>query len=240
MELKLFLRVPYPVAKKRREERGGYVTRLAPSTPGPPSKSAGGNEDHDDDEDAKGGGDAHDEHQYDERGSDTGKHGQDIGDDSAGRNEERSGEGNSDNEGWWIDPPFYFQEVVWRHYIEDHAFLFEKGDVEGKFEEGVLKREGIEVFQLDPVVTSSTSEWEGVARRDPSQHPCNDEGEVEREGEDEEGGEGDGLVRNSSEEAFEGRNEEREQENMLRTLNWAVTLVLETLRRKMEDGSSHS
>ena len=34
-------------------------------------------------------------------------------------------------EGFWEDPPGYFEEVVWRSYQEGHAGFFRDGDVEG-------------------------------------------------------------------------------------------------------------
>lgn len=35
-------------------------------------------------------------------------------------------------EGFWEDPPGYVEKVVWPNYVEDHAYLFNNGDVEGE------------------------------------------------------------------------------------------------------------
>ncbi|SCU87734.1 LAFA_0E08504g1_1 [Lachancea sp. 'fantastica'] len=35
-------------------------------------------------------------------------------------------------ETFWVDPPFYFDEFVYKSYRDSHAHLFENGDVEGK------------------------------------------------------------------------------------------------------------
>ncbi|KAG5983694.1 hypothetical protein E4U55_007443 [Claviceps digitariae] len=50
-------------------------------------------------------------------------------------------------EGFWTDPPGYVDKVVWPNYVEGHAWMFEKGDVEGSYDEEVLRREGIEVLR---------------------------------------------------------------------------------------------
>lgn len=46
-------------------------------------------------------------------------------------------------EGFWKDPPGYVDKIVWPNYAEAHKWLFEGGNVEGRLDEGVLKREGI-------------------------------------------------------------------------------------------------
>ncbi len=48
-------------------------------------------------------------------------------------------------EGWWVDPPGYVDKVVWPNYVRDNAWLYEDGDVEGKYREEVLEKAGIEV-----------------------------------------------------------------------------------------------
>lgn len=48
-------------------------------------------------------------------------------------------------EGFWEDPPGYVDKIVWPNYVEEHAYMFEDGDVEGKFRHDVLQREGIRV-----------------------------------------------------------------------------------------------
>ncbi|KAL2759555.1 hypothetical protein ACRALDRAFT_206328 [Sodiomyces alcalophilus JCM 7366] len=64
-------------------------------------------------------------------------------------------------EGFWKDPPGYVDAIVWPNYIETHAWLFEEGDVEGRFNEAVLSEKGIHA-QTDkgPDVDMETSlEW---------------------------------------------------------------------------------
>lgn len=48
-------------------------------------------------------------------------------------------------EGFWEDPPGYVDKVVWPNYVEEHAWMFEGGDVEGEYRWDVLDREGIKV-----------------------------------------------------------------------------------------------
>lgn len=38
------------------------------------------------------------------------------------------------------DPPGYVDHVVWPNYVQDHAFLFKDGDVEGQLDEDVLNK----------------------------------------------------------------------------------------------------
>lgn len=67
------------------------------------------------------------------------------------RREARSGYATI--EGWWTDPPGYVDKIVWPNYVEDHAWMFEDGDVEGRFREDVLKETGIHAqTQRDPDV----------------------------------------------------------------------------------------
>ncbi|RSL70069.1 hypothetical protein CEP54_001977 [Fusarium duplospermum] len=48
-------------------------------------------------------------------------------------------------EGFWADPPGYVDKIVWPNYVEQHAWMFEGGDVEGEFKMDVLEKEGIKV-----------------------------------------------------------------------------------------------
>lgn len=48
-------------------------------------------------------------------------------------------------EGFWEDPPGYVEKVVWPGYVEEHAFMFEEGDVDGKVDREVVKRLGVQV-----------------------------------------------------------------------------------------------
>lgn len=54
-------------------------------------------------------------------------------------------------EGFWADPPGYVDQIVWPNYVESHAWLFEDGDVEGRFRRDVLEREGIRVPEGEPL-----------------------------------------------------------------------------------------
>jgi len=46
-------------------------------------------------------------------------------------------------EGFWEDPPGYVDKIVWPNYVEDHKWMFEGEDVEGKLKEDVLKETSI-------------------------------------------------------------------------------------------------
>lgn len=46
-------------------------------------------------------------------------------------------------EGFWEDPPGYVDKIVWPNYVEDHEWMFEGGDVEGKMKDEVVKETGI-------------------------------------------------------------------------------------------------
>jgi len=46
-------------------------------------------------------------------------------------------------EGFWEDPPGYVDKIVWPNYVEDHKWIFEGEDVEGKLREDVVKEWGI-------------------------------------------------------------------------------------------------
>ncbi|EKD12740.1 nicotinamide riboside kinase 1 [Drepanopeziza brunnea f. sp. 'multigermtubi' MB_m1] len=46
-------------------------------------------------------------------------------------------------EGFWEDPPGYVDKIVWPNYVEDHEWMFEGGDVEGRLRASVLKESGI-------------------------------------------------------------------------------------------------
>ena len=63
--------------------------------------------------------------------------------DSKRRREARSG--YTTLEGWWEDPPGYFDESVWPNFVKEHAFLFEGGDVQAGVREDVAGMEGIEI-----------------------------------------------------------------------------------------------
>jgi nicotinamide/nicotinate riboside kinase len=43
-------------------------------------------------------------------------------------------------EGFWEDPPGYVDKIVWPNYVEDHKWMFEDEDVEGKLRDDVVKQ----------------------------------------------------------------------------------------------------
>ncbi|KAI4146999.1 MAG: hypothetical protein L6R39_003265 [Caloplaca ligustica] len=59
------------------------------------------------------------------------------------RREARSG--YTTMEGWWEDPPGYFDEVVWPNYVEENRGFFVGGDVEGSTDEESCKTENVKV-----------------------------------------------------------------------------------------------
>lgn len=46
-------------------------------------------------------------------------------------------------EGFWEDPPGYVDQVVWPNYVQDHKFLFERGDVEQELDQRVCNEVAI-------------------------------------------------------------------------------------------------
>ncbi|KAL7785816.1 P-loop containing nucleoside triphosphate hydrolase protein [Trichoderma ceciliae] len=48
-------------------------------------------------------------------------------------------------EGFWADPPGYVDKIVWPNYVAEHSWMFEDGDVEGKYRVDVLEKETIRV-----------------------------------------------------------------------------------------------
>ena len=48
-------------------------------------------------------------------------------------------------EGWWEDPPGYFDKVVWPNYVEENGIFFVDGDVEAEVDEKRCAREGVSV-----------------------------------------------------------------------------------------------
>ncbi|KAL8655655.1 MAG: hypothetical protein Q9210_000765 [Variospora velana] len=57
------------------------------------------------------------------------------------RREARSG--YTTMEGWWEDPPGYFDTVVWPNYVEENQGFFVGGDVEGDVDEERCQREAV-------------------------------------------------------------------------------------------------
>ena len=64
--------------------------------------------------------------------------------DSKQRREARSGYYVT-HEGYWEDPPGYFDQIVWPNFVKYHSFLFDGGDVQGQVDLGVADRLGIDV-----------------------------------------------------------------------------------------------
>lgn len=72
-------------------------------------------------------------------------------------------------DGFWTDPPGYFDDVVWPNYVESHERYFVRGNVEGKVDEEKCKevgahigpREGVIVEVLEWVVSVIKREVEG-------------------------------------------------------------------------------
>ncbi|KAI9804753.1 MAG: hypothetical protein M1825_001121 [Sarcosagium campestre] len=59
-----------------------------------------------------------------------------------------NGKGEGDEgTGWWRDPEGYVEDVVWEGYKDEMAWLFERGDVEGNVDAGVVEREGLSVWE---------------------------------------------------------------------------------------------
>lgn len=64
-------------------------------------------------------------------------------------------------EGFWKDPPGYVDKIVWPNYAEEHKWLFEDGNVEGKIKTDVLADTGIQT-QLGKgldIDMETTLEW---------------------------------------------------------------------------------
>ncbi len=85
--------------------------------------------------------------------------------DSKRRREARSG--YTTLEGWWEDPPSYFDEIVWPSYVKQHGFLFEGGDVQASVREDVAGMEGIEVVPgMGQRSLKETLDWAvGIVRK---------------------------------------------------------------------------
>ena len=48
-------------------------------------------------------------------------------------------------EGYWEDPPGYFDQIVWPNYVKNHRFLFHNSNTEGPVDDEVSKSLGIDV-----------------------------------------------------------------------------------------------
>ncbi|KAI4258978.1 MAG: hypothetical protein LQ352_000974 [Teloschistes flavicans] len=59
------------------------------------------------------------------------------------RREARSGYDTM--EGWWEDPPGYFDKVVWPNYVAENGDFFVRGDVDGEIDVEVCEREKVKI-----------------------------------------------------------------------------------------------
>jgi nicotinamide/nicotinate riboside kinase len=59
---------------------------------------------------------------------------------------------------YWPTEP-YFEASVWMNYVQEHAWLFVNGDVEGSFLQEVAARERIEATPLMHWALQDTTEW---------------------------------------------------------------------------------
>ncbi|KAI4163084.1 MAG: hypothetical protein LQ342_003211 [Letrouitia transgressa] len=62
-------------------------------------------------------------------------------------------------EGWWEDPPGYFDKVVWPNYAEAYQGFFLNGDVEGEVDEEVCGREKVKIYSAGREGLESILEW---------------------------------------------------------------------------------
>ena len=63
-------------------------------------------------------------------------------------------------EGFWQDPPGYFEHVVWPNYVREHGYLFEHGDVEGEAVKSIDGEiEGVKIGPVSDVGLDTVCEW---------------------------------------------------------------------------------
>ncbi|KAF8533189.1 nicotinamide riboside kinase 1 [Trichophaea hybrida] len=62
-------------------------------------------------------------------------------------------------EGFWADPPGYFDKIVWPNYYQDHKHLFIDEDVEGKIKPKVEEQRRIHTPPSLNTSTEDTLEW---------------------------------------------------------------------------------
>ena len=210
--LKIFLSIPYSLAKIRRESRGGYVTRSATDPdpdPDPNYDDGGGG----DGSDRVGNGKGHGQHK--------GRHVNEIIDDDDDDDDDDNGNNDDDKDkeglGFWKDPPGYFDDVVWPNYLRHHSFLFhhlldrhqdhEHESVDREidldqshlsFDENVLRREDIHLH-LFPITPH-------------------------RRG----GGEKNDYPHNNDEDRGGGDNDDDDDDSFLESLEWSLDLILQT------------
>lgn len=62
-------------------------------------------------------------------------------------------------EGWWEDPPGYFDKVVWPNYVEENRGFFVDGDVEGQIDDTMCEKEGVKVWVGETDGLAKTLMW---------------------------------------------------------------------------------
>ncbi|KZF19922.1 P-loop containing nucleoside triphosphate hydrolase protein [Xylona heveae TC161] len=62
-------------------------------------------------------------------------------------------------EGFWEDPPGYVDDVVWPNYVDDHAYLFAQGDVEGQVNKSTASELGVYVTPELDMQMGEMLEW---------------------------------------------------------------------------------
>ncbi|KAL8915104.1 MAG: hypothetical protein Q9171_000407 [Xanthocarpia ochracea] len=62
-------------------------------------------------------------------------------------------------EGWWEDPPGYFDKVVWPNYVEENKGFFAGGDVEGKVDHEACEKEGVDVWTRETDGLAEIMRW---------------------------------------------------------------------------------
>lgn len=48
-------------------------------------------------------------------------------------------------EGFWVDPPGYFDKIVWPQYVLTHGYLFEQNNVDGKMKDSTVAKGIIDI-----------------------------------------------------------------------------------------------
>ncbi|KAL8634444.1 MAG: hypothetical protein Q9228_007961, partial [Teloschistes exilis] len=70
-------------------------------------------------------------------------------------------------EGWWQDPPGYFDKVVWPNYVAENGGFFVRGDVDGEVDGEVCKREKVKVKRGNHGGLGEVLKW--VVEENPNQ-----------------------------------------------------------------------
>ncbi|KAL8642992.1 MAG: hypothetical protein Q9228_000391 [Teloschistes exilis] len=78
-------------------------------------------------------------------------------------------------EGWWEDPPGYFDKVVWPNYVEENGGFFVRRDVDGEVDVEVCEREHVTIKKgdnggLGEVLKWVVAELRGVAENETAPH----------------------------------------------------------------------